>query len=80
MRVEDQKRAESGIGDGVEGASGEGSDGQGDETNADESVFMSMLSREAVSPECRGGGSRTSRKTSGSYRAKEKCEEWGQGR
>lgn len=79
MRVEDQKRAESGVGDGVEGASGERSDGQGDETNADESIFMSMLSHEVVSPECRGI-TRTSQKTSGSYRAKEKCEEWGQGR
>lgn len=77
--MENQKRAESGVGDGVEGASGEGSDGQGDETNADESIFMSMLSHEVVSPECRGI-TRTSRKTSGSYRAKEKCEEWGQGR
>lgn len=40
--MEDQKRAESSIGDGVERAGGEGSDCQGDKTNADESVSMSM--------------------------------------
>lgn len=48
MRVEDQERAESSIGDGVEGAGGEGSDGQGDETNADESIIISMCRVETI--------------------------------
>lgn len=78
MRVENQERAESSVGDGVEGTGGEGGDGQRNETNADESVFMSIPSYGVSFRDA--GLSRTSQKTSGSYHAKEKCEEREQGR
>lgn len=38
MRVGNDERAQDGVHDGVEGASGEGSDGEGDEADGDQSV------------------------------------------
>lgn len=62
--VSNQKGAEDGVHDGVEGAGGEGGDGEGDQANADSSVGASIsmaFARSERTP------NRTSRTSSGSY-------------